>query len=257
MAVFTSSYAGHYDQLYAEKDYGRETALIEETANRYASNKPRKIIDIGCGTGSHSLLLAAAGFEMTGIDRSESMIALAQSKVANLPIGSRPVFKCASIQDFQLEAKADMAIMMFAVISYLTTNEDLLEGLKNIRANLAAGALLVFDFWSGPAVLSVRPTERMREINTPNGLTVLRSAKTTLDINAHTADVTFKLWNLRGSVLESVTEETHTMRYLFPQEMRLFLNMAGFSLENLTAFPSQDKALTDNDWNAFAVARAI
>jgi hypothetical protein len=133
----------------------------------------------------------------------------------------------------------------------------LIAGLTNIRRQLQPGALLVCDFWYGPAVLSVRPNERIREINLGDGSTVIRHAKTSLNSFNHTGDVSFKLWTLKGKQLESVTEETHTMRYLFPQEFKLALQMTGFELASFSAFPSLDAPLTDDTWNAFAVARAI
>jgi SAM-dependent methyltransferase len=257
MAVFDSLYAGQYDQLYVEKNYAQENAVILEAVKRYGKIQPQSVIDLGCGTGSHSLLLAKDGYAVTGVDMAPAMIKIAQHKADKLLSTQRPHFMVGDLRNFEGGGPFDLAIMMFAVISYLNSNEDLLAGLKNIRRHLKAGALLVCDFWYGPAVLAVRPTERIREIRLDDDSTVIRHAKTSLNSFNHTGDVSFKLWTLKGKQLESVTEETHTMRYLFPQEFKLALQMTGFELDSLSAFPSLDAPLTDDTWNALAVARAI
>ena len=112
------------------------------------------------------------------------------------------------------------------------------------------------DFWSGPSVLAIRPTDRIMEIQTKGGK-VVRVASTTLDIAKHTADVTFKLWALANNKLVGETCETHHLRYFFPMEFELFLSNAGFQLESLSAFPSLDDPLTSESWNALAVCSAI
>jgi hypothetical protein len=53
------------------------------------------------------------------------------------------------------------------------------------------------------------------------------------------------------------TDETHVMRYFFPQELRLLLNCAGLRLLRLGAFPDVDRQPDDTTWNVMAVARAV
>jgi hypothetical protein len=149
-----------------------------------------------------------------------------------------------------------MAIMMFAVVGYLTSNDDVLAGLRNIRRHLGAGGVLACDFWYGPSVLTKRPTDRIRVIQTPDG-EVIRTATTTLDVPRHTADVSFRLWTIENNRLASQTAETHSLRFFFPQEFALFLSQSGFLPLSSSAFPSADAPLTDETWNAFVVARAV
>ena len=256
MSVFNSLYAGQYDQLYAEKSYTTECDIVVEAARRHLARAPQTILDIGCGTGAHAIELARRGYKVTGVDLSQAMLDHAQSKAAALDSSSRPDFLQGDARNFSTGRTHDLAIMMFAVVGYLTSNDDVLAGLRNIRRHLAPGALLVCDFWYGPSVLSVRPTDRVRVIDTQDGR-VIRAASTALDISRHTADVTFKLWTLKEDRLANETTETHRMRYFFPQEFALFLQMAGFESTCMTAFPSLDEALSDQTWNALVVARAV
>jgi SAM-dependent methyltransferase len=255
MSVFDSLYANQYDSLYAEKSYLAECDLIQDAVRRFAPSAPSTVLDVGCGTGSHSIELARRGLLTTGVDLSESMLRHAEAKAQSLPEAARPRWLCGDARSFETDRRYDLAIMMFAVVGYLTTNDDVLDGLRNIRRQLNQGSLFVCDFWYGPSVLAVRPGDRVRVLETPGGR-VLRSASTTLDISHHTADVTFKLWTLAGDQLISETSETHRMRYFFPQEFELMLSIAGFRTRSLTAFPSLDRPLSDDTWNAFAVAQA-
>jgi SAM-dependent methyltransferase len=255
MSVFNSLYADSYDQLYAEKNYLAECDLIEAAVKRYAGNTPATLVDIGCGTGSHAIELARRGYKVTGVDMSQSMIEHAAQKAVSLKCEDQPAWLCGDARDFDTGTTFDLGIMMFAVIGYLTTNEDVLKGLRNIRRQLKPGALFVCDFWYGPSVLSARPTDRVRTLPTEDGR-VIRASSTTLDVVHHTADVTFKLWTLKGDCLTGETTETHRLRYYFPQEFALLLSQAGFTLQSMSGFPTLDEPLTEKTWNAFVVAKA-
>ncbi len=256
MSVFNTLYAGQYDQLYAEKDYAAECDLVLEAFRRHATGMPRSLLDVGCGTGAHAITLAERGLRVTGVDLSQAMLDRAIDKSSALPSPQRPVFLQGNAIDFVTGQRHEAAIMMFAVVGYLTRNEDVLAGLRNIRRHLVPGAPFVCDFWYGPSVLSVRPTDRVRVLPTDGGQ-VIRAASTTLDIVNHTADVTFNLWALQGERLVGQTSETHRMRYFFPQEFSLLLQIAGFEPVSLSAFPSLDQPLHDDTWNGLSVARAV
>lgn len=257
MTVFDAHYAGQYDQFYAEKNYGGECDLVEAAVERYARYAPKTLLDVGCGTGGHSIEFARRGYSVTGVDQSQSMLSLAEKKSASSAAQQRPTWLCGDARDFDTGESFDLGIMMFAVVGYMTTNDDVLNCLRNIRRQLKSGALFLCDFWYGPSVLSVRPTDRVRVLHVPPHGTVIRSASTTLDIEHHLADVTFKLWSLEGDRLIDQTTETHRLRYFFPQEFALMLSVTGFCLRSMSAFPTLDQPLDSDTWNAFVVAEAV
>lgn len=256
MTVFSEVYASHYDGFYASKNYQTECDLVEDIVKRYASENPNTVLDVGCGTGGHSIELAKRGFIVTGVDLSQSMLNLASEKSKLNKSLSQPRWVCGDVRNFDTGHQHDLAIMMFAVIGYLTGNSDVLSGLRNVRRHLKTGGLFICDFWSGPSVLAVQPSDRIREVEIEGGK-VIRAASTILDIVNHTADVNFKLWTIIRDRLRSETKETHHLRYFFPQEFKLFLSNAGFELKSVSAFPSLDKPLTTESWNALIVAVAV
>ncbi|MBL8360272.1 MAG: class I SAM-dependent methyltransferase [Rubrivivax sp.] len=256
MAVFDALYAGHYDGFYAGKDYAAECDLVQQALARHGHGTPRTLLDVGCGTGGHAIELARRGLQVTGVDLSAAMLELAAAKAA--PLGERaPRWIRGDARDFDTGATHDAAIMMFAVVGYLTANRDVAAGLATIRRHLRPGAVFVCDFWYGPSVLVQRPTDRVRVLDLPDGRgQVIRATQTTLDVANHTADVSFTLWSPGAGGGTQQTQESHRLRYFFPQEFAWLLEQAGFDLCSLSAFPSLDAPLDERCWNALAVARA-
>ncbi len=253
-ASFGAGYAGAYDTLYEGKAYDEECDLVERVFKACGERPVRSVLDFGCGTGSHATLLAERGYEVQGVDLSESMVALARQKVSNAATGQAPSFQQGDIRSCDLGRKFDAVIILFAVLGYQTTNADVLATLRNARRHLEPGGLLLFDVWYGPAVLLERPSQRVKEIQTPTGR-VLRSASGTLDTAGHLCDVEYHLKCLDAPDASGDVRETHRMRYFFPQELALFLDCAGFSCLRLGCFPNIDRDPDDSSWNVMCVAR--
>src|SRR5512133_2802618 len=78
-------YAKKYDAEVFTRGTEGECDFIE---NELKFNKSLKILDVGCGTGRHSIELTKRGYRITGIDLSDSQLALAREKAAkaNVPI---------------------------------------------------------------------------------------------------------------------------------------------------------------------------
>ena len=78
--VFGKEYSDSYDLLYEEKDYDGECTLIEQIIRDYSKIPVHSILDLGCGTGNHSLRLAERGYDVTGVDRSNEVLDIAKEK---------------------------------------------------------------------------------------------------------------------------------------------------------------------------------
>jgi SAM-dependent methyltransferase len=255
--VFGEPYSSLYDSFYHDKDYEAECDLIEEAFRRYGDGPVRTILDLGCGTGSHAFSLARRGYQVTGVDRSPGMLAAARQKAASQPTGAAdylPTFLESDLRNLDLGKQFDAVLMMFAVLSYQLTNADVLAALATVRRHTRAGGLFIADIWYGPAVLAQRPGDRVKVISTPQGQ-IIRAATGSLDVYRHLCEVGYHLWRLENDRLVRETRESHQMRYFFPQELILFLNLEKLRLLNISAFKNLDQAPGEDTWNILVIAK--
>jgi len=230
VSVF-GSYARYYDLLYRDKDYAGESAY---TAARLCEIVPgaRELLELGSGTGSHARELAKLGFELTGVDLSGEMVAHAEARRAALEpeLRDRMRFSQGDARSVRLGRTFDAVFSLFHVLSYQTTNADLLAMLATAAAHLRPGGAFFFDFWYGPAVLSEKPAVRTRQLQ-DGDVALTRVSEPLLRENDDCVDVRYTV-TARGAGrmdAESVSE-THSMRYFFLPELDLALSQAGFEL---------------------------
>ena len=139
--VFGKEYADQYDTFYHDKDYETECDLIEEVFNRYAGKPVKSILDLGCGTGNHAIPFAQRGYQVTGVDRSPEMIEQAKAKLQSQtsPSQFQPQFLEGDVRSLDLDRQFDAVIMMFAVLGYQLTNDDVSYTLRTVRRHLRRG----------------------------------------------------------------------------------------------------------------------
>ena len=252
MEVFGEDYTVAYDFLYSNKDYGRECDFIEAVFQKY-SREVKGVLDLGCGTGGHALILARRGYQLVGVDRSLSMLKMAREKAeeADLPLE----FVRGDITTIELQSRFDAVISMFAVMGYQTTNEAFAGVCYTASNHLKRGGVFVFDCWYGPAVLTERPAARVKEVKLNEHERIVRLTEPVLNTLRHTVETRFTLRKMKKDLIIDETRESHLMRFLFPQEVRYFLKLAGFSEVMLCPFPRLDEPLTEQDWNMAVIAK--
>jgi len=252
MPVFGREYAMIYDDLYRDKNYERECDFIEAIFSK-CSGKVKTVLDLGCGTGGHALVLSKRGYYVMGVDHSGEMLKLAKIKSnrANL----RTKFIKGDITNINLRQKFDAVISMFAVMSYQVNNSALVGACKVARKHLKPGGLFLFDCWNGPAVLIDKPTTCIKEVKLNNKEKVIRFTEPILNILTHTVEIRFKVLKIKADNIISESNESHLMRFLFPQEIKYFLEVAGFKKIEFCPFLELKKALTEHYWNMTVIAK--
>lgn len=251
--VFGLAYAQAYDVVYQDKDYAAEGQVLEHVFEQDASRPVRQVLDLGCGTGSHAVELAGAGFEVTGVDRSPAMLAEANRK--GRAAGVAVQWLAGDIRRLELHRTFDASVMMFAVLGYQIEDADVIATLGSARRHLAPGGVLAFDVWHGPAVVAEGPSERRRTFERGD-VRLERVSRGTLDPERSTCriDITVRELDTAGSGREVV--EHHEMRYFFPDEIEKFAGETGFELVALRGFPDPSRPPGDAGWSALAVLRA-
>ena len=241
-------YAEYYDLIYKDKDYEKEVDFIE---NVFGENKPEKILEVGCGTGNYTKILLERGYEVTAVDISEDMLEIARRK-CNCKIIKGDI-RSVSIND-----KFDACIAMFAVMGYLTKNSDVIKALNNIHRHLKPNGVFVFDVWNGLAVMKLLPEQRMKEMENDK-IKIVRVAIPNLRAFDHICEVNYKLLirNKENNTCNEINEK-HVVRFYFPQEIKYYLEAAGFEVLTICPFMDFDGGRVDeNVWNMCVIARAV
>ena len=212
-----NDYAKYYDFLYQDKDYRKEIDYIDNLIKQHSSKKDLRILDIGCGTGKHANYLAEKGYYVTGIDFSVEMIKIAQKNK-----NSNTDFYVANATDFNLYKTFDVVLSLFHVVSYQSSNEDILRMFANVYNHLEFEGLFIFDFWYGPAVLTERPSVKIKRFEN-DSIKIIRIAEPKMHTAINTVDVNYEIMihNKTDKKTEFINE-THKMRYLFIPEVDSF-----------------------------------
>jgi SAM-dependent methyltransferase len=217
------AYAEYYDLLYGDKDYSAEAAYVSRLLRARGGNKNR-VLELGCGTGGHALEFARLGYQITGVDLSERMLEGARDRCSQ--VGGR--FVHGDVRNLRLSERFDCVLSLFHVASYQTSNADIEGMLRTAAVHLEPGGVFIFDFWYGPAVLSVRPSTRIRRLENSR-VQVTRLAEPVIHFQENVVDVNYEILvqPKDGRPLERVNE-THRMRYFFVPELSYMLRQAGF-----------------------------
>jgi SAM-dependent methyltransferase len=255
MSVF-GNYARYYDLLYRDKDYAGEAQFIDRLIRSHAPTA-QTILELGCGTGTHAILLAKAGYDLHGVDLSPEMLETAARRRAELPpeLASKLQFSPGDARTVRVEGTFDVVISLFHVVSYQTTNADLHAAFATAKQHLKPGGIFIFDIWYGPTVLTDRPTLRVKRLE-DDRIQVTRIAEPKIYPNENWVDVNYQVF-IRDKASNAVEEvrETHRMRYLFTSEIELFLQAQGMELLTCREWMS-DRAPGFDTWGVYYIGRA-
>lgn len=255
MTVF-GPYSRCYNLLYRDKDYAGEAEYVHDLIRKHCP-EARTVLDLGCGTGRHDLLLAGKGYAVTGVDRSSEMLNVARGQAeanGRSHTSTRLAFRQGDIRSVRLNQTFDAVISLFHVISYQTGNDDLRAAFATVQAHLTPGGVFIFDCWYGPAVLTDRPAVRIKRLE-DEMITLTRLAEPVIYPNENLVDVNYHIL-IREKTSGEVEElrETHRMRYLFYPEIELLLREAGMVIVTAAEWLTDRRPGFDT-WGVCFVAR--
>src|SRR5258708_21855138 len=126
-------------------DPGRFEAAPEQISQILALAKfeGRKILDLCCGAGRHSVEFAKRGFEVTGVDLSTFLLDKARERAAGAAVKVEWVQQ--DMRNFVRPGAFDLACSLFTSFGYFEREEDELLVLRNIHASLREGGIFVID----------------------------------------------------------------------------------------------------------------
>ena len=134
--------AKSYDRLTNDVDYEATVDFYMQILAREGL-KPRTVVDLACGTGSVTEILARKGYQVTGVDMSEEMLTEAMSKVMDME--KPPLFLCQKLQNLHLSVAVDMAVCALDSLDYVTDPADCAEAIRRTYKALNPGGIFIFD----------------------------------------------------------------------------------------------------------------
>jgi len=156
MEAYTS-FAKVYDTFMDATPYEEWGDRICEMIEKYGVSKPADsdckdalaaernlVLDLGCGTGTMTELLASRGYDMIGVDNAEEMLAIAMGKSEKT--GNTILYLLQDMRSLDLYSTVGTVISVCDSLNYLLDEEDLFKTFQQVENYLYPGGIFVFDF---------------------------------------------------------------------------------------------------------------
>ena len=132
-----------YDSLTQDIPYEEMLTYMEALLQRHGV-QPRSVLDLACGTGSMSVLLARRGYQVLAADMSEDMLSMAWEKAAELE-ENQPFFICQPMQKLRLPYTVDWVVCCLDSLNYVTNPEHCRQAMQRVYNSLSEGGAFIFD----------------------------------------------------------------------------------------------------------------
>ncbi|MDR1706314.1 MAG: class I SAM-dependent methyltransferase [Clostridiales bacterium] len=132
------SFAAVYDDFMAGTDYAGWVDYIEEIFRRNGQ-KPGLVLELGCGSGSATVIFKQRGYEMIGLDASAEMLSIARQKDADI------LYINQDMRCFELYGTVDAVISLCDSMNYILMRDDHLAVYRLVNNYLNPGGLFIFD----------------------------------------------------------------------------------------------------------------
>ena len=142
MEVYTD-FACVYDQLMDETPYAQWCENIAQALGEYGI-RDGLVLELGCGTGSLTELLAARGFDMNGVDNTDEMLNIACEKREKS--GRDILYLNQDMRSFELYGTVRAVVSVCDSLNYLLEDEDLTACFRLVNNYLDPGGIFIFDF---------------------------------------------------------------------------------------------------------------
>ena len=116
---------------------------VSEEEQALASER-NLVLDLGCGTGTLTELMADAGYDMMGIDMSYDMLQIAMDKQAQS--GHDIMYLCQDMRELELYCTVGTVICICDSINYVLEEEEVIETFRRVNNYLFPKGLFIFDF---------------------------------------------------------------------------------------------------------------
>ncbi len=145
-----------YDKFMDETPYEEWAVRLDALIREYGVSKSERnakdtleseknlVVDLGCGTGTLTELLYQKGYDMIGVDNSESMLGIAMDK--RMESGSEILYLLQDMRELELYSTVGTVVSVCDSVNYILEEEELLEVFLRVNNYLYPGGIFIFDF---------------------------------------------------------------------------------------------------------------
>lgn len=138
-----TSFAAVYDTFMDNIPYEEWKSYLKELLKEYGV-QDGLVLDLGCGTGTMTELLAADGYDMIGVDNSEEMLEIAREK--QIKSGHEILYLLQDMREFELYGTVGAVFSICDSLNYITEPEELRQVFRWVNNYLDPGGIFIFDF---------------------------------------------------------------------------------------------------------------
>ena len=151
-----TDFARVYDELMDNTPYEEWGNRLDELIRKYGVSAPERdaedlldseknlVVDLGCGTGTLAELLYEKGYDMIGVDSSESMLNIAMDKKAES--GSEILYLQQDMRELELYSTVGTVYSVCDSLNYILEEEELKTVFSLVNNYLFPGGIFIFDF---------------------------------------------------------------------------------------------------------------
>lgn len=247
MEAYTS-FASVYDTFMDNIPYEEWSVYVKELLEEYGVTEGL-VLELGCGTGTMTELLASAGYDMIGIDNAEEMLEIALEK--KLSSDHDILYLLQDMREFELYGTVKAAVSVCDSINYIMEEEELEEVFRLVNNYLDPKGIFVFDF---------NTTYKYREILGDRTIAENREECSFIWDNYYYEEEEINEYELSlfiregGSDCYRKYEETHYQKAYSLETIRRLVERSG--LEYITAYDAFTHAKpTENSERIYVIAR--
>ena len=219
--------------------YDSEHAQFDEDVDLYrnfAELCSGSLLELACGSGRLLLPLAREGHTLTGVDTSERMLALAQTRLQEEHTASRVTLVQQDMCALRLPEKYSLAFIALGSFAHLTTRKAQQEALAAARAHVTKGGTFIVDISNTDARYMEQMSGQLLLQGTwrrEDGSLLTHMVSPASSHTQHLLELThFYDQHVQGGPINRTLVTTHL--YLFERsEMELLLEQAGFVVKDV------------------------
>jgi ubiquinone/menaquinone biosynthesis C-methylase UbiE len=219
-----------YDTLMKNVDYKKWTNQVEEIFKRHGK-QPKTIVDLACGTGGVTNILAERGYQITGVDISEDMLFVAREKARKS--GLSVSYICQDMTELTLHRPVDAILCMCDGFNYILDKRSLKTTLERISRYLNPGGILVFDISTYYKLSSVLGNKTMAD----NGEEISLIWLNNFDKESRILEMNLTFFESVNGMYKR-SDETHLQRAYYTEEIESLLNECRYT--DITTYSAND-----------------